>query len=62
MIIKELVNLTFENIIIYKSSGDYFIDLYKGCKERIPKDLLSMQIVNIGIKRKGWMDIRIISN
>lgn len=62
MTVKEICSNCYDTIIIYANCDDDmldFVDLYKGSKENIPKDLLNKEVRCFGAKRKGVIDISI---
>jgi hypothetical protein len=60
MKIKDLSNVIFEKVTIYKFIGDgCFEDIYKGNMESIPLNILEMKVRIIGAKRKGVIDIQV---
>jgi len=60
MKIKELMDVTFDKVIIYKSNGDIFEDIYKGNTNNIPLNILGMEVRSIGALKKGVIDIRVL--
>lgn len=56
MKIKDLINVIFDDVIIYKSKDE---DFYKGDKDSIPSLLLEKKVKSVGAKRKGIVDIEI---
>lgn len=62
MKIKDLINVIFDDVIIYKSKDEDFgeyEDFYKGDKDSIPSLLLEKKVKSVGAKRKGIVDIEI---
>lgn len=64
MKIRDLKDVVFDKIVIYKdnpsqSINEPFIDIYKGDISDVPFYLLDVKIGSIGAKRKGVLDIKI---
>lgn len=60
MVIKDLINIIYDNIVIYKGDIEYeFVDIYKGTFNEIPSEMLSLNVRSIGAKRKGIIDIHV---
>ena len=64
MTVRELVNCCYDKIVIYTPCDEEmldFKDLYKGETENIPADLLDLTVRCYGAKRKGVIDISVIT-
>ena len=59
MIIRDLAQVIFDNVILYKHIGDDFEDIYKGKLINANNDLLNMKVCNMGAMKKGIIDIRV---
>jgi hypothetical protein len=59
MIIKELANVIYDTVTIYKAKGDDYEDIYKGSARSIPAHILEMEVRIVGATRKGQIDIQV---
>jgi len=59
MTVKDLVNVIFDDVILYKHVGEDFEDIYKGKLTNANNNLLNMNVGNIGAMKKGIIDIRV---
>lgn len=63
MKVKEVTNLIFDTVIIYKAITNNFGEyknIYKGNTIDIPFDILEMEVKIIGAVRKNIIDIQVI--
>lgn len=59
MIVKDLVNVIFDEVILYKRVDEDFEDIFKGKLSNANNDFLNMQVCNMGAMRKGIIDIAV---
>lgn len=59
MKIKDLINVIFDKVIIYKANNGDFEDIYKGNMNDIPLIVLEMKVRSIGAKKEGVLDIQV---
>ena len=60
MKVAELIKHCYDIIIIYKQINDMeFKDLYKGCKDNIPCELMESNVKCFGAKCRGITEIEI---
>lgn len=64
MTVRDLVSCCYDTIVIYVPCDEEmldFKDLYKGDRYNIPADLLDLTVRCYGAKRKGVIDISVIT-
>lgn len=64
MTVRDLVSCCYDKIVIYTPCDEEMIDfkdLYKGDRDNIPADLLVLPVRCYGAKRKGVIDISVIT-
>ena len=59
MIVKDLAQVIFDNVILYKQVADGFEDIYKGKLTNVNIELTNMKVCNMGAMKKGIIDIRV---
>jgi hypothetical protein len=59
MIIKDLINVIFDDVILYQRVSEDFEDIFKGKFSNIPNELTTMKVGNIGARKKNVLDIRV---
>lgn len=64
MTVKDLVEKSFDNVVVYRSStendyGESYEDLYKGNAKKVPKEIMALNVSSFGAKRKGVLDIKV---
>ncbi len=59
MKVKELINIVFDKVIIYKSNNEGFENIYKGNAKDIPLNILEMNVKTVGAARKSVLDIQV---
>lgn len=59
MKVKELINVTFDKVTIYKVNDDSFEDIYNGNTASIPSDILEMDVRIIGASKRRVIDIQV---
>lgn len=60
MKLKELAPVIFNDIIVYTTIDEEFVDLYKGDLRNVPSDILDTEVVSIGFSSKrNVLDIKI---
>ena len=59
MIVKDIAQVIFDNVILYKQVNDDFEDIYKGKLTNVNNELLNMKVCNMWAMRKGIIDIRV---
>ncbi len=59
MIVKDIKEVIFDKVIIYKSKEEGFEDIYKGNTDNIPLDIQNMTIASVGAAKKKIIDIRV---
>jgi len=59
MTVKDVSQVSYDKVAIYKFKDDEFEDIYNGSFNDIPFEILNMEVKLIGAKRKNIIDIRI---
>jgi hypothetical protein len=59
MQVKDIINVIYDSIIIYKTNNEGFEDIYKGDTNDIPLDILEMNVKAIGAAKKAVIDIEV---
>jgi len=57
--VKDLVNYLADTVVVYKENNNEFSDIFKGNSKDFLKNILEMEVKNIGGKRKGVLDLQV---
>ena len=60
MKLRELENVIYDEVVVYKRVGSELVDFYKGEPVLAKDDVLDLVVISIGAKKKQILDILVI--
>jgi hypothetical protein len=62
LLVADLINYFYDEVVLYVCHDDDFEDIYKGKVDDIPCEMRNYKVTLIGAKRKGVLDVNVKTN